>query len=48
MLGADYKALLPDSFSDKEKEAIINDLVSLSELIQDSEDLMKIVNQIKF
>lgn len=47
MLAEKYKDLLPDTYSDKEKEMIINDLSILTDLILDSEDLMKIINQIK-
>ena len=47
MLVEKYKELLPDTYSEEEKQKIINDLYFLSELILDSEDLMKIVNQIK-
>lgn len=41
MLEEDYKEFLPDIYSEKEKEIIINGLFILSELILDSEDLMK-------
>lgn len=47
MLEENYKEFLPDNFSEQEKEIIINDLYFLSELILDSEDLMKVINQIK-
>ena len=47
MLVEKYKELLPDTYSEEEKQKIINDLYFLSELILDSEDLMKVVNQIK-
>lgn len=47
MLEESYKNFLPDIYSEQEKEIIINDLYFLSELILDSEDLMKVVNQIK-
>lgn len=47
MLEEDYKDFLPDIYSEKEKEIIINGLFILSELILDSEDLMKVINQIK-
>ena len=47
MLEESYKKFLPDIYSEQEKEIIINDLYFLSELILDSEDLMKVVNQIK-
>ena len=47
MLEESYKKFLPDTYSEQEKEIIINDLYFLSELILDSEDLMKVVNQIK-
>jgi hypothetical protein len=40
-----YKEFLPESYSDKEKELIINDLFILSELILENEDLSKIINK---
>lgn len=45
MLVESYKELLPESYSDEEKEMIINDLTILSRLILDSEDLSKIINK---
>jgi len=47
MLEESYKKFLPDTYSEQEKEIIINGLFILSELILDSEDLMKVINQIK-
>jgi hypothetical protein len=47
MLEKDYKNFLPKSYNDEEKEKIINDLIFLTELILESEDLMKIVNKLK-
>ena len=47
MLEENYKQYLSEDFSDIEKEIIIKDLYFLSELILDSEDLMKVINQIK-
>jgi len=47
MLEKNYKKMLPDSYSDEDKQKIINDLIFLSELILESEDLMKIVNKLK-
>lgn len=40
-----YKKFLSESYSDKEKELIINDLFILSELILENEDLSKIINK---
>jgi len=40
-----YKEFLSESYSDKEKELIINDLFILSELILENEDLSKIINK---
>lgn len=40
-----YKKFLPESYSDKEKEMIINDLFILSELILENKDLSKIINK---
>jgi len=45
MLVSEYKKLLPEHYSDEEKEMIINDLMILSELILDSEDLLKAINK---
>lgn len=47
MLEKNYKNMLPDSYNNEAKQKIINDLIFLSELILDSEDLMKIVNKLK-
>ena len=47
MLAEKYKTFLPDTYSDEEKKLIIKDLYILSELILDSEDLLKILNQRK-
>jgi len=44
MLVEKYKEFLPETYSDEEKEKIIIDLNILSELILDSEDLIKILN----
>ncbi len=45
MLVEKYSEFLPESYSDKEKELIINDLFILSELILENEDLSKIINK---
>ena len=45
MLVWEYSELLPEYYSDKEKELIINDLFILSELILENEDLSKIINK---
>ena len=45
MLVWEYNDLLPEYYSDKEKELIINDLFILSELILENEDLSKIINK---
>jgi len=44
MLVEKYKELLPDTYSEEEKQKIIRDLTILSKLILDSEDLLKILN----
>jgi|SaaInlStandDraft_7_1057024.scaffolds.fasta_scaffold02502_2 hypothetical protein len=44
MLVEKYKDLLPDTYSEEEKQKIIKDLIILSKLILDSEDLLKILN----
>jgi len=45
MLVWKYSELLPEYYSDKEKESIINDLIILWELILENEDLTKIINK---
>ena len=45
MLEEWYKKFLSESYSDKEKKLIINDLFILSELILENEDLSKIINK---
>jgi len=45
MLVEKYKTLLPESYSNEEKEVIIKDLIILSRLILDSEDLSTIINK---
>ena len=45
MLVWEYSKFLPEYYSDKEKESIINDLFILSELILENEDLSKIINK---
>ena len=47
MLAEKYKVFLPDTYSEEEKETIIKDLFILTELILDSEDLLKILNKRK-
>jgi len=44
MLVEKYKDLLPETYTDEEKQKIIKDLIILSKLILDSEDLLKILN----
>ena len=44
MLVEKYKNLLPEKYTDEEKQKIIKDLIILSKLILDSEDLLKILN----
>lgn len=44
MLVEKYKDLLPDTYSEEEKQKIIKDLIILSKLILDSEDLLKTLN----
>jgi len=44
MLVEKYKNLLPENYTDEEKQKIIRDLTILSKLILDSEDLLKILN----
>jgi hypothetical protein len=44
MLVEKYKELLPDTYTEEEKQKIIKDLIILSKLILDSEDLLKILN----
>jgi len=44
MLVEKYKVLLPENYTDEEKQKIIRDLIILSKLILDSEDLLKILN----
>lgn len=47
MLAEKYKDFLPEIYSEEEKGKIIKDLFILTELILDSEDLLKILNQRK-
>lgn len=40
-----FEKLLPEYYSDEQKEIIIRDLYTLAELILDCEDYMKILNK---